>query len=66
MVVHVGWVSPDNFCLLVKFNCEDLWGHIVFQIFLTIGTQPVNVIDLFCDLGDCDLSDLGDLGTVDL
>ena len=31
-----------------------------------IGTQPVNVIDLFCDLGDCDLGDLGDLGTVDL
>ena len=26
----------------------------------------VNVIDLFCDLGDCDLGDLGDLGTVDL
>ena len=39
--------------------------HLAFSSNILDDWYPalVNVIDLFCDLGDCDL---GDLGTVDL
>ena len=42
--------------------------HLAFSSNILDNWYPalVNVIDLFCDLGDCDLGDLGDLGTVDL
>ena len=41
--------------------------HLAFSSNILDDWLPAFVnIDLFCDLGDCDLGDLGDLGTVDL
>ena len=34
-----GFRPTISVCL--SCNCEDLWGHIVIQLFLTIGTQPL-------------------------
>ena len=41
MVVHGGLRFCPTISVCLSSNCEDLSRHIVFQMFLTIGTQPL-------------------------
>ena len=50
MVVHVGLSFARYFLSSLSSNCEDLWGHIVFQMFLTIGAQPLWMYVFLSDL----------------